>query len=139
MKTFKLKLISPSGKKYEEESATEVILPTPDGQITILPNHVPLISLLSAGEVILKIGSKEHILVTEGGVVEVTNNTVKILADTAEDLSSLDQLKIEEAKKKAEHMMTTAKDDVEFADAEAHLERQLAKLNFIKRRKKYRG
>lgn len=135
---FKLKLIAPDGVKYEEE-ATEVTLPTADGQITILPNHMPLISLLKPGEIIIKNGTKEHNLATEGGVVEVTNNLVKILADTAEDAESLDELKIVEAKKAAEQAKANAKDDVEYTDAAAALEKQLAKLNFLtKRKKKYR-
>lgn len=137
MNTFNLKLISPEGIKYETNAA-EVTLPTPDGQITIMPNHMPLISLLSPGEIILKIDGEEHILATEGGIAEVANNTVKILADTAEDVNSLDQLKIEKAKKHAEELVATAKTDVEYADAVAHLEKQLSKLNILKRRKKYR-
>jgi len=134
---FKLKLISPEGVKYEAD-AREASFPTPDGQISILPNHMPLISILAPGEILLNIDGKEHILVTEGGIIEIINNTVKVLADTAEEIASLDQLKIEEAKKEAERMLATAKDDVEYADARAHLERQLAKLSILKRRKKYR-
>jgi len=137
MNTFNLKLIAPDGVKYEAD-AIEATLPTPDGQITILPNHMPLISLLSPGEIVLKIDGKEHILVTEGGIAEIANNTVKILADTAEDINSLDQLKIEEAKKHAEELIATAKTDIEYANAAAHLEKQLSKLSILKRRKKYR-
>lgn len=137
MKQFNLKLISPEGTKYDQEVA-EVTLPTPDGQITILPNHTSLISLISAGEILLKIDGKEDILVTEGGIVEVANNSVKILADTAEDVDSLDQMKIEEAKKEAEQMLASAKDDVSYTNAVAQLEKQLAKLNVLKKRKKYR-
>ncbi len=137
MNHFNLKLISPEGVKYETDAA-EATLPTPDGQITIMPNHMPLIALLAPGEIVLKIDGKENILVTEGGIVEVVNNKVKILADTAEDVDSLDQLKIEEAKKQAEELVATAKTEIEYADAVAHLEKQLSKLNILKRRKKYR-
>ena len=137
MKNFILKLISPEGVKYDQE-VIQATLPTPNGQITILPNHEPLVALLSAGEILLKIDGKEHVLATEGGIVEIANNTVKILADTAEDIDSLDQLKIEEAKEHAEHLLANAKDDIEHADALAHLEKQLAKLSILKRRKKYR-
>ena len=138
MNKFLLKLIAPDGVKYEED-ATEVTLPTVDGHITVLANHMPLISLLKPGEIIIKNGTKEHNLATEGGVVEVSNNVVKILADTAEDADSLDELKIIEAKKAAEHAKAKAKDDVEYTDAAAALEKQLAKLNFLtKRKKKYR-
>ncbi|MEK9156227.1 MAG: ATP synthase F1 subunit epsilon [Patescibacteria group bacterium] len=137
MNTFNLKLISPDGVKYEQEAA-EVILPTPDGQITLLPNHMPLIALLAPGEIILKINGREHNLATEGGIIEVADNTVKILADTAEDVDSLDQLKVEEAKQAAAERLAQAADDVEYADALAQMEKQLAKINVLKRRKKYR-
>jgi F-type H+-transporting ATPase subunit epsilon len=137
MSTFNLKLIAPDGVKYDEE-ATEITLPTPDGYITVLPDHMPLIALLKPGEIVIKNGSKAHELATEGGIVEISNNLVKILADTAEDASSLDELKIAAAKKAAETRLASAKNEVEFADAAALLEKQLAKLKFIsKRRKKY--
>jgi len=135
MTNFKLKLIAPDGVKYEEE-ATEITLPTREGQITVLPGHMPLITLLKPGEIIIKNGSKTHELATEGGVAEITQDLVKILADTAEDASNLDELKIVEAKKAAEHRLVQAKDEIEFADASAHLEKQIAKLNFLTKRKK---
>lgn len=138
MNSFKLKLIAPDGVKYEHE-AVEATLPTPQGQITVLPNHMPLISLLSPGEIVLKINGTDHVLATEGGIVEIANNEVKILADTAEDVDSLDQLKIEEAKKEAEAVLAQARNDVEYADALAILEKQIAKINVLKRRKKYRS
>lgn len=137
MNNFTLKLIAPDGVKYEE-TATEVTLPTDFGQITILPNHMPLISLLKPGEILIKNGAKETYLATEGGIVEVAENVVKVLADTAENAESLDELKIVEAKKAAETRLANAKDKVESADATAALEKQLAKLQFINRRKKYR-
>ena len=137
MSNFKLKLIAPDGVKYEE-TASEITLPTRDGQITILPGHMPLITLLRPGEIIIKDGAKTHELATEGGVAEISQGLVKILADTAEDASNLNELKIIEAKKAAEHRLAQAKDSVEFADASAALEKQLAKLNFLtKRKKKY--
>ena len=137
MKTFKLKLIAPDGVKYEGE-AYEASLPTPDGQISILPDHMPVISLLAPGEIVLKTSGKEHYLATEGGVVEISNNLVKILADSAESAESLDQVKIDEAKKRAEQSLANAKTDIEFADASAALEKQLAKIRVINKRKKYR-
>lgn len=137
MKSFKLKLIAPDGVKYEGE-ALEASLPTPDGQIAILPDHMPVISLLAPGEIILKTSGKEHYLATEGGVVEISNNLVKILADSADSAESLDQVKIDEAKKKAEQSLANAKTDIEFADASAVLEKQLAKLRVLNKRKKYR-
>ena len=99
---------------------------------------MPVISLLAPGEIVLKTSGKEHYLATEGGVVEISNNLVKILADSAESAESLDQVKIDEAKKRAEQSLANAKTDIEFADASAALEKQLAKIRVINKRKKYR-
>ena len=133
MKTFNLKLIAPSGVKYESV-ATAVFLPTPDGVIEILPDHMPLIALLSPGEIIIKNNGNQKNLVTDGGMVEIADNLVKILADEAEEADNLDEMKILEAKKAAEARLANAKDDVEHADAAAQLEKQLSKLKFVKRR-----
>ena len=137
MKNFNLKLITPAGVAFEGE-ASEISLPTPDGQITVLANHEPIISLLSPGEIVMHQNGKPQYLATEGGVVEIANNLVKIMADTAESAESLDEAKIEEAKRAAKIKMTNAKDNLDFASAEAVLEKQLAKLRVLKRRRKYK-
>jgi F-type H+-transporting ATPase subunit epsilon len=137
MNSIKLKLIAPDGIKYDNE-VTSVSLPTQNGQITILPEHTPLIAIMKPGEIVIKINGKEEILASEGGVVEVSDKLVKILADSAEEVNSLNQLKIEEAKQEAHELLANAKNDVEYANAVAHLEKQIAKLNILKRRKKYR-
>lgn len=137
MSKFTLKLIAPDGVKYEAE-ANAVILPTPEGEIEILPGHMPLIVLLSPGELIIKIGNGDKYLATEGGIAEITPEQVKILADTAEEAHNLDELKIAEAKKTAEERLANAKDQVDFTEAQVALEKQLAKIRFINKRKRKR-
>jgi len=134
MKNFILKLITPSGIAFDGEIA-EASLPTPDGQITILADHKPIITQVIPGEIIIKKSGKETYLATEGGVAYISKNFLKILADTAESADSLDLAKIEEAKKKAEHLKNVATDEEEFAQAEALIEKQLAKIKFIKKRR----
>ena len=137
MSNFTLKLITPAGNAYEGE-VSEASVPTPDGQITILHGHMPLMTLVSPGEIKLKTNGKERYLATEGGVAYIANNLLKILADTAESADSLDEAKIQEAKERAQKMLANITDEVEFANMEAHLEKQLAKLSFLKRRKHQR-
>lgn len=137
MDTFKLQIIAPDGVKYEEV-ASAVVLPTASGHIEILPNHMPLVTLLSPGEIIIKNGGQDKSYSTEGGVVQVGNNLVKVLADTADEAHNLDELKIAEAKKAAEERLANAKDDVEYTHAAAQLEKQLAKLKYLNKRKNYR-
>ncbi len=134
MNNFTLKLITPAGVTYEGD-VIEASIPTPDGQISILAGHMPLMTLVSPGEIKLVTGGKERYLATEGGVAYIANNLLKILADTAESADSLDEVKIQEAKEKAQKMLANITDEVEFASMEAHIEKQLAKLSFIKRRK----
>ena len=130
---FKLKLITPKGIAYEGD-VTQASIPTPEGQITVLPSHMPLMTLLSAGEILISATGKEHYLSTEGGIAYVSNNLLKVLADTAESAESLDEAKIEEARNKAQRMLQNANDEVEFTHAEVLLEKQLAKLRFVKKR-----
>lgn len=133
--TFKLKLIAPDGVKYKSD-ATAVKLPTPDGEIEILPNHMPLVSLLSAGEIAIINDDNIKLMATEGGVVEIANNLVKILADTAAEADDLDEMKILEAKKAAEERLANAKDEVEFTEAAAQLEKQIMMAKISSRRKR---
>lgn len=135
MKSFTLKLITPRGIAYEGE-ISQASLPTPDGQLTILSHHMPLMTLLIPGEILIASAGKQHYLSTEGGIAYVSKNFLKVLADTAESAESMDVAKIEEAKRKAEHLMRNSDDEVEFAHAEALLEKQLAKLRFIRKRRK---
>jgi F-type H+-transporting ATPase subunit epsilon len=137
MDKFSLKIIAPDGIKYEQD-ASALVLPTTDGEIEVLPGHMPLVSLLSPGEIIIKNGDDHSHMVTEGGLAEISETEVKILADTADSAESLDEHKIMEAKKAAEERLQNAKDHVEFAETQALLEKQLAKLRFINKRKKYR-
>jgi len=137
MSVFTLKLITPGGVTFEGDTS-EISLPTPDGQITVLANHEPIISLISPGEIVMQKNGKEHYLATEGGIVEIANNLVKVMADTAETAESLDQAKIEEARLAAQQKLREAKDHVDFTSAEVALEKQLAKLRILKRRRKYK-
>lgn len=133
-KKFKVNLISPEGVKYQDE-AEELILPTANGQIGVLANHEPLIALLSPGEIVVKSGGKDHFLATHGGVVKIANNVVEILADSAEYADELDQIKINEARERAEKQLKEAKDEVDFSSAAAMLEKILASEKVLKRRK----
>lgn len=135
MNKFTLKLIAPDGVKYEAE-ASAVKLPTPDGEIEVLPNHMPLVSLLSAGEITIINDNTSKLIATEGGVVEIANNLVKILADTAQEANDLDEMKILEAKKAAQERLANAKDDIEFTEAAAQLEKQIMMAKIASRRKK---
>lgn len=133
-------LITPE-KVAMAEDIYEAILPTQQGQITVLPHHVSLITLLVPGVISLrrKKGDSDEALehvATSGGFAEITGSSVKVMADTAERADDLDEMRIEEAKAAAKRAASEARDDVSYADAVARLQAELArsKVKNMKRR-----
>lgn len=139
MSKLQIKVVTPERVVFED-SVDSVSMMTENGEITILPNHVPLVSLLRAGEMRLSDSGNQSLLAVSTGLVEVRDgNNVIILADTAERSEELELEKIEEARKLAEKRLEEARDqdDVAYADAAAHLEREIARYR-VASKKKYR-
>ncbi|MEK7061998.1 MAG: ATP synthase F1 subunit epsilon [Patescibacteria group bacterium] len=137
-----LKLISAEKTLYDHE-IYEVLLPTANGQIAILPNHQPLIAEIIPGIIIVRSQKNtrendQDYLATSGGIVEVKNNTVRILCDSATRSEDLNELEIQKAHDRALHMKKEAKDNISLADASAELSRSLAELKLLEMLKKSR-
>lgn len=129
MEKISLKIVTPERVVFED-SVDSVSLMTENGEITVLPDHIPLVSLLKAGEMRLKDGKEESLLAVSTGLVEVRpGNQVIILADTAERSDELTLEEIEKAKELAHKRLEEARDksDVAYADALVHLEREMAR------------
>ena len=129
---LKFELITPEKVAISEE-VYEAILPTTLGQIAVLPNHEPLITVLRPGVISLRkvkgdADAKMEHVATSGGFAEITGVSVKVMADSAERADDLDEMKILEAKEEAKKKMNVAKDDVSHADAVAALETALAQI-----------
>jgi F-type H+-transporting ATPase subunit epsilon len=131
-----LKITTPEGIIYDSE-VDSVTIPTQTGEITILPNHIPLVSALAHGEIFLKKNGREEYLSVGAGFVEVNKNEITILADTAETVESLVEEEILKAKERAEHLLMEKRNvsDVEYAQAAAALEREMSRLKIYRRRK----
>lgn len=124
-----------------EDTVDSVTATTQMGEVTILPNHVPLVANLQAGELRIRTNGDEQFLVASTGFLEVrAGNEVVVLADTADRVEELELEKIAEAKERARALLEEKRhvDDVAFADAAALLERELARERVAIRRKKYR-
>lgn len=122
-------LITPERIVFRQD-IDQVTLPTAMGEITILPNHLPMVAALVAGIAHLKKGNAEEDVAVSGGFIDIqAGNTVRVLADTAERGFELHLDSIEEAKKRAEQVMkeVVRSDDATFAAAAAGLERELAR------------
>ncbi|AKM82276.1 TPA: ATP synthase F1 subunit epsilon [Candidatus Berkelbacteria bacterium] len=142
MKLFDFKLITPEETIYEGK-AHEVLLPTLNGEIGILAGHEPLVTILSPGEIIIRQlaekGESEEIhLASMGGFVEINNDVVKVLSDSAVRSERIDEIAAEEAKNKAKQKLENAEDDIEVAEASAALEKALLHLKIANRQRKHR-
>lgn len=139
VKKIEFKIVTPERVVFED-TVDAVILPTVDGEITVLPHHIPLVSLLSAGVLRIKKGAEETPLAVSSGVIEVDGKRVVVLADTAERADELEEEKIEKARQAAQKLMAEKRTDAEgFAEATAALERELARLKVARRYRKSRG
>lgn len=138
MSHLSFKIVTPERVVFED-NVDAVTLPTIDGEITVLPNHIPLVSLLAAGVLKIKKGHEEIPLAVSTGVIEIDGKHIVVLADTAERVDDLVEEKIEEAREEAKKLMEEKRHDTEgFAEASAMLERELARLKVAKRYKRNR-
>jgi F-type H+-transporting ATPase subunit epsilon len=127
---IKFKIATPEAVIYEDE-IFQVSIPTTSGEITVLPGHIPLVSVLQAGELKIKDKEGDHIIAVAGGFVEVKgSNDIVILADNAERAEEIDIDRAEEARKRAEEEVEHAKNrqDVDFARLQAVIDREMNRV-----------
>lgn len=145
-KQLKLRIVTPE-RLVLEEMAEQVSLPTTLGEITVLPDHIPLITDLASGDIVAVISGEHVPMAVVGGFLEVKKNEggvteVAVLADFAEHVSELSDEKIEQAKAQAEEMRKQMenKEHVNFEHFEAELERSLTRVKIADkwRTRKYR-
>ncbi len=144
-KLLQLKIVTPE-KLILEEEVESVTIPTTEGEITILPDHIPLIATLASGNIIANSNGEEIPMAVVGGFVEVrkddTKTIVAILADFAEHVKDISDEEIQKAKDKAEELRKKAENGeiVDFEHFETELERSLTRVKIADkwRTKKYR-
>ena len=112
-----------------------VIAPGIVGQLGILPNHAALMTILEPGELCVRKGTEETFIAISGGYLEVLNNKVVILADTAERAEEIDMTRAEAAKQRAQERLEHPA-EMDSARAEAALKRSLARIKVAQRRRK---
>lgn len=114
-----LSIITPEKVIYQDE-VTEVIAPTIEGEITVLPNHINLLTQIAPGELIVKKGSSHQSIAITGGFLEISDNKLSILADYAIKAQDIEMAQATEAKKRAEKLMSekTSTNDLKIAQAE---------------------
>ncbi len=139
MAKLSIELVTGERVVYQEDDVDMVVAPGAEGTLGILPNHAALISLLDSGELRVKKGGQEESLIVFGGFIEVVNNKVIVLADTAERVSEIDLERAEQARQNAEEAIRTRQDRVDIEAADAALRRAAVRLRVGQRRRRGSG
>jgi F-type H+-transporting ATPase subunit epsilon len=133
--TLKLEIVTPEAKVYSED-VEMVTLPAAEGEMGVFPQHVPLMTQIVSGEIIVRKEGKDYYLAVGEGFVEVTGERVAIMTDMAIRAESIDEAKAEEARQRAENRLAEKLDDEESALVSASLAHSLAQLK-VKRRQRH--
>lgn len=135
MATLNFELVTADRVVLQEDGVDMVVAPGADGQLGVLPHHVPLITTLAPGELRIKRGGEETSIVVTGGFMEVTREKVLVLADAAERSEEIDIARAEEARRRAQERIASSPDSVDMARAEAAMRRAVARLRIAQRRR----
>ncbi|MFM2308721.1 MAG: hypothetical protein RLY87_842 [Chloroflexota bacterium] len=117
------------------DDVDQVNAPTKDGRVGILPRHMPLLTVLTEGELSIIKGGVRTEFAVFGGFMEVLPDRVTILADACDRSDEIDLERAEEAKRRAEERLASRKSNQEMALAEADLRRALLQIKMAKVRK----
>ena len=130
--TLKLEIVTPEAKIYSDD-VEMVTLPGVEGEMGIYPLHVPLMTQIVSGELVIRQGGRDTFMAVGDGFVEITGERVAILTDMAIEASSLDEAQAEEARQRAEARLKTKLTDEEVAATNAMLAKTITQLQ-VKRR-----
>jgi len=139
MPSLKLDIVTAERIVYSED-VDIVIAPGEEGQLGILPHHAPLMTILQAGELVVRRGTQEEIMAISGGFLEVRPDRVIVLADSAERAEEIDLARAEAARQRAEQRLRDRKvAGLDELRAEAALRRAITRISVadkMKRRRK---
>ncbi len=127
MSTFHLQIVTPDGAFFDGD-AERLKVRTIDGDVAILPHHIPYVTVLGTGEADVVVDGVVRRAAASGGMLSVTGGDVRIVATTFEWAEDIDEQRAKLAKEKAEEMIRNAKDAQELERAKAKLLRALTRL-----------
>jgi F-type H+-transporting ATPase subunit epsilon len=131
---LQLEIVTPERRAFTDE-VDMVIVPGIDGQLGILPHHTRLISALGTGELRIKQGGTEQVMLISGGFVEVRPDKVVVMADVAERSDEIDAARAVEARKQAEADLEAAQEPQYMARVRAALQTALMRERIATRRR----
>jgi F-type H+-transporting ATPase subunit epsilon len=132
--TLKLEIITPTATVFSED-VEMVTLPAVEGEIGILPQHVPLMTQMVPGEMVVRQNGQDRFLAVGEGLIEITGDHVAILTDLAIAAENIDEAMAEEARQRAQARLKEKLSAEEVANVNAALARSLAQIR-VKRRQR---
>lgn len=128
-----VELITPERSLITESGVDQLVAPSVDGQVTILPRHAPLLTILDPGVVLVRRDGSDEVLAVTGGFLQVHENQVTILADASERSDEVDRERAERARVEAERQISEAQDFDSMLEARIRLMRALSRLRAAER------
>jgi len=134
MPTLKLEIVTPEAKIFSEDVEV-VYVPGVEGELGIMPKHIPLMTMIKPGELRVSSNGKDTYMAVGEGFVEVTAENVTVLTDMAVEEQAIDETAAEAAVRRAQEALKGAHmNDEEVAAVEASLKNSLAQLHVKRRR-----
>ena len=127
-----LQIVTPE-RQVLIEQVDDVILPSVDGYMGVLPGHAPLLAHLDVGEVSYLVGNQRHYLAVSGGFVEVLRKSVSILATTCERAEEIDLERAQKSKDRAESKLKPELPETDFHRFESRLKRAISSIQVTRR------
>jgi F-type H+-transporting ATPase subunit epsilon len=131
---LRLVVVTPEGKTFDSD-VEQVVMPGVEGQLGILPGHVPLLTAIQPGELDLRAGSRGDELAVGGGFAEVTGDRVTILTDMAVKPEDIDEHAVEKALQSAQQALLEKKAGLEAEALMAMIQRSTVQLNLKRKRR----
>ena len=130
--TLKLEIITPEETAYSED-VDMVTLPALEGELGIYPEHLPVMTQMVPGEIVVRKSGQDHSFAVGEGLIEITGDHVAVLTDLAIAADKIDEAKVEDARRRAEARLQEKLSDEEVAAVNSSLTRAVAQLR-VKRR-----
>ncbi len=132
MSTVLLEIVTPERIVYSEP-VNMVSVRGAEGELGILPNHIPLVTPLRVAPVRIKSEGQEVYIAVGGGFLEVRKDKITILAESAEKPTEIDVDRARAAKERAEKRLQSRQQEVDFRRAEIALQKALTRLDVSQR------
>ncbi|HEU5004557.1 MAG TPA: ATP synthase F1 subunit epsilon [Candidatus Saccharimonadales bacterium] len=136
-----LQLVTLTGIKFDDD-VYEVTLPTLDGEIGVLQDHMPLVSVATSGAIAIRKNRNDpdrarDIFAISGGVIDVENNNLRVIVDEADHADNINEAEAEAAHQRALAMKAEARDQVSLEHAQTMVDRSSARLDVARLKRRH--